>query len=116
MTFKGRKSANKVLPFTPRHHVVESITAPAYLPPEEPKLYDKIAADIDLRTNAAAVILEIAMQQHARVRACRDVLKKEGMTVAGPNGVKAHPLLAAERQAQVQMLTAFRGLGVTLDE
>jgi hypothetical protein len=56
------------------------------------------------------------MQSRARTRLCRDVLKKEGMMVAGPNGQKAHPLLATERQAQQQMMTALRRLGVTLDE
>jgi|tagenome__1003787_1003787.scaffolds.fasta_scaffold20536921_2 P27 family predicted phage terminase small subunit len=116
MAYKGRKSASKVLPFPSRPQLIENIRAPSYLAPEEQKLYDRIASDYDIRSNSAAVILEIACQNHARARNCRDVLKKEGLTVAGPNGVKAHPLLATERQAQAQMITALRRLGVTLDE
>ena len=75
MAFKGCKSANKVLPFTPRPHIVENIAAPTYFAPEEQKLWNNIAIDYDIRNNSAAVILEIAMQSHARARTCRDVLK-----------------------------------------
>ena len=112
-----RKSTERrVLPFPQRPHTIEDIRAPTYLAPEEQKLWDRIASDYDIRNNSAAVILEIAMQSHARARTCRDVLKKEGFMIAGPNGQKAHPLLATERQAQSQMMTALRRLGVTLDE
>src|SRR4051812_37684827 len=108
MAYKGRKSASKVLPFPQHHHVVEALSPPTYLAPEEKALWNRIALDYDIRTNSAALLLEVAMQCHARARQARDVLKKEGMTVVGPNGQKAHPLLATERQSQAQMITSLR--------
>ena len=84
--FKGRKSSNKevVLPFPRR--AVENISAPSYLAPEEQELYEKMAVDYDIRGYSAAVILEIVMQHHARVRVCREVIKKEGMMIPGLMG------------------------------
>ncbi len=116
MAQRGRKSASKIVPFPSRQHIVENIAlAPSHFSPEDKKLFDRLATEYDIRDHAAAAILEIAVSSHARARVCREAIKKDGLTVEGPNGIKAHPLIAQERSAHQQVLAALRRLGATID-
>jgi P27 family predicted phage terminase small subunit len=116
MAQRGRKSAAKILQFAPRHDVEDIATAPAHFCLEDRKLWDRLASEYDIRDNAASAILEIAVASHARARACRIQITKDGLMIEGPNGAKAHPLIPQERQAHQQMLSALRRLGATIDE
>jgi P27 family predicted phage terminase small subunit len=113
---RGRKG-NKVVPFTPRHHIVDNISAPAHLPPEERQLFDQIATDYDIRGHTAAAVLEVAMIAHMRSRLAREQIKKDGMMIkTQQGGQRHHPLINVEHTAHVRMVAALRRLGATIDD
>jgi P27 family predicted phage terminase small subunit len=101
----------------PRYDIVEeNISAPSYFAPEDRKLFDKLASEYCIRDNTSAQILEIAIASRARARAMREQIKKDGLMIEGPNGSRCHPLITQERHALQQMISAFRRLGVHVDE
>ena len=68
---------------------------PGHLGKPEQAIWQKIAEGFDFSSVAAFDILAAALEAHQRARECREMIKKDGLVLAGAAGQqKAHPLLA----------------------
>jgi len=73
------------------------------------KIYESVTLDV-----AATVILDELCRQHDRLRQAREIIKKEGMLIAGRYGRKTNPACGIERDASAAMMRAWRLLGLDL--
>lgn len=90
MAFRGRKSAATIMPF-PEYAGSDRdpLETPAHFAPEERKLWDRITDEIDINSTAAEAILITALEAHARARACREQIKKDGLLIRTRHGSMA---------------------------
>jgi hypothetical protein len=89
--------------------------APPHLAPEEAALWDDLVRTYTLDDSASLELLAVGLEARMRSRLCREQVLREGQTVLDPHGVpKAHPLLAIERGAWAQFLSALRLLRLDL--
>jgi P27 family predicted phage terminase small subunit len=121
MVQRGRKSAAAlaVVPlksetFRP-HPQFDPPQPPPHLGEPERLIWGGIVRDFELATEASTAVLITALEAHMRARECREIIAREGMTVAGRDGqTKVHPLLAVERDARQSWLSAIKALGLEL--
>ena len=86
-------------------------TAPRHLSPESRRLWRALHASWRFRPDEETVLL-VGLEALDLVRRCQAEIDRDGITVAGRDGLKQHPAcvtLAAARQA---FLTAMRQLGL----
>jgi len=60
-------------------------------------------------------ILSAACEASDRATEARELIDKEGITVAGRFGLKAHPAVATELNSRTAMLRAIRELGIDIE-
>jgi P27 family predicted phage terminase small subunit len=120
MIQRGRKSraAISVLPAGP--HLVPPQTADERPPPPdhlgdvEKKIWLDVTSEFS-GSRSSLRVLTTGLEAHQRARECRDAIDAEGLTIVGRDGQsKAHPLLAAEREARKQFMVMFKTLGIKL--
>jgi P27 family predicted phage terminase small subunit len=88
---------------------------PAHLGEPERLIWASVFADFKLETGASIAVLKTALEAHQCAREARERIKADGMVVAGRDGqIKAHPLLATERDARQAWLYGLRTLGLDL--
>jgi phage terminase small subunit len=81
------------------------------LSPEAKKLKSKLLRDYAIEDEAGTVILQIAMEAFDRMRQAQKAVDDEGLTTSDRFGqVKAHPMLATERDSRVAFLGALARL------
>ena len=90
-------------------------TVPRHLEAAERTLWRSITQEFSFDDPASLALLRSALEAHQRARRCRLVIDKEGLTTRDRFGqVRAHPLLAAERDARAAFLASMRALNLDL--
>jgi P27 family predicted phage terminase small subunit len=117
----GRKSAAQlaIVPIDPPSHQrgsdFDPPPPPNHLGKPERQIWRDVFSDFDLSTKTAVVVLAAALEAHQRARECREMIKRDGMTVKCRDGqLRPHPLLAVERDARSAFLAAIKTLGLEL--
>jgi P27 family predicted phage terminase small subunit len=88
--------------------------APKHLSRDAKLLWRKIVGGWEL-DDAALVVLQTACEAYSRMQQARALVDREGLVVASPQGVKAHPALQTERDSRLQFLRAIRQLGLDIE-
>lgn len=88
---------------------------PADLGEPERVIWAGVFLDYRQSTRLAVDVLRSGLESHQRARECRETIARDGATVAGRDGqLRAHPLLAVERDARAAWLAAVKLLGLEL--
>lgn len=91
------------------------VLAPRHLEAVERAMWRAITAEFLFADPASLALLRSALEAHQRARECRLAIDKDGLTTQDRFGqVRAHPLLAAERDARAAFLAAMRALNLDL--
>lgn len=98
---------------------IQSGTPPAPKPPrglsaDARRLWRSTVAAFELEPHHLA-ILEQACRALDRIGEARDAVARDGMTLEGRFGAKAHPMLAVERDSRIAMMRGLRELGLDLE-
>ena len=89
-----------------------TIRVPRGLGPAGSGFYRAVAADYQLEPHHRSMLEQAALCID-RVSQCRAAIAAAGVTIEGPKGgVRAHPLLAAERAASRQFMALVHELGL----
>jgi hypothetical protein len=89
--------------------------APRHLEPAEKLMWRDIISGFRFDDPASLALLRSALEAHMRARRCRVVIDRDGETVLDRfEQTRAHPLLAAERDARAAFLAAMRALNLDL--
>ena len=76
-------------------------------------MWRDITAEFSFDDPASLALLRSALEAHMRARRCRVVIDRDGETVKDRFfQVRAHPLLAAERDARAAFLASMRALNL----
>jgi len=90
--------------------------APKNLSTEAKRWWRKIQDEYAIDDEAGLLLLQTALESFDRMRACQRTIEAEGQTVLDRfEQAKAHPLLAAERDARSQMLQALKQLNLDIE-
>jgi phage terminase small subunit len=90
--------------------------SPITLSPAARSLERKLAREYEIVDAAGKIILRTAAEAFDRMRSCRAAIDRDGETVLDRwQQTKAHPLLAAERDARSQFLLALKQLNLDLE-
>ena len=88
---------------------------PSHLSPAARKWFREIAADYGITDRAGALLLAQAAECWDRAALCRETIASDGASVRDKWGqLKAHPLLAAERDAKAGFLAAVKHLNLDI--
>jgi hypothetical protein len=78
-------------------------------------MWREITTGFTFEDPASLALLRSALEAHMRARRCRVVIDRNGETIKDRfEQVRAHPLLAAERDARAAFLAAMRALNLDL--
>jgi P27 family predicted phage terminase small subunit len=99
----------------PNSSAIDRHPPPDHLEPVEQAIWGHALSDFDVTTELALDVLTTALEDHQLARECREIIDREGLQVAGRGGVlRAHPLLATERDARAAWRAAIKQLGLDL--
>ena len=102
-------------PLKSRRTVRELPPPPPHLDGPEAELWASLVSSFAFDDPASRAILEAACEARGRMRRCREQIDGEGMTTRDRFGqLRAHPLIAAERDARAAFLAAARTLNLDL--
>jgi phage terminase small subunit len=80
-------------------------------------LWSKLTTDYRVDDQAGQAVLAVACRAADRAESCRAAVAKDGLVVRDRfRQTRPHPLLAVERSARAQMLTALRQLSLPIPE
>src|SRR3954454_19447327 len=100
-------------PAKPRRPARDLASPPAHLEVPEAELWRAIIDDYLFADAASLALLAAALEARQRMRRCREAIDREGETVVDRfKQTKAHPLLAAERDARAAFLAGMRMLNL----
>ncbi len=106
----GKKSASGIIPF-PGTQVPPP---PAHLEQPERDLWSAFVSNYEFPDPGTLETLRSTLSAHMRFRRCRERIDAEGEAYQDDAGrVKAHPLLAAERDSRAAYIAGLRVLGLT---
>lgn len=92
-----------------------TLAAPRHLETVERRMWRDIVTEFEFSDPASLALLRSALEAHQRARRCRLVIDRDGETVRDRfQQIRAHPLLAAERDARAAFLAAVRALNLDL--
>jgi|SRR5215510_4959835 len=101
------------LPTTRLRPVSRLAPPPRHLDEEEAALFRQIVGDFQIDDAGSISLLTIACEAHQRMRRARERVEDEGETFLDRfKQVRAHPLLAVERDARCDYLRALRTLNL----
>lgn len=93
-----------------------AVKAPSGLSAEARKWWRKLTAEYAITDQGGLLLLGTALEAYDRMRAAQLAIEAEGMTLADRFGqLKPHPLLAAERDARGQLISALRSLNLDVE-
>ena len=90
-------------------------SVPAHLGDAGRELWQSIQKDYAISDAGGLALLQQACEAADRVAECRVTIAADGAVVRSGRSVRAHPLLAAERDARAAMLRAIRYLGLDIE-
>ena len=86
-----------------------STQPPPHLGPDGKQLWTRVLRDFEIDDGAGLQLLQCAAEAADRAASCRKGIKQ--LTVKDARGsLKPHPLLAIERDARAQQISALRAL------
>jgi len=89
---------------------------PKTISAEAGRWWGKICREYEIDDDAGRLLLQTALEAFDRMRRCQDRIARDGEAVKDRFGqLKAHPLLAAERDARSQMLAALRQMNLDVE-
>lgn len=90
--------------------------APAHLSREAKAWWRKLTSEFRLDDTAGRLLLQTALEAFDRMRECQAAIGRDGAVVVDRfEQTKAHPALAAERDARSQMLAALKQLNLDVE-
>jgi P27 family predicted phage terminase small subunit len=90
--------------------------APDHLGTEARTWWQKIQTEFQIDDDAGRLLLQTAMEAFDRMRDCQRDIARDGVSVRDRfDQPKPHPLLAAERDARAQMLSALKHLNLDIE-
>jgi P27 family predicted phage terminase small subunit len=97
------------------HPAFDPPQPPSHLGEPERQIWADVFSDYELESKASIAVLATSLEAHMRARLAREAIAREGMTTTGRDDqVKAHPLLAVERDARQAWLAGIKTLGLEL--
>jgi P27 family predicted phage terminase small subunit len=122
MAQRGRKSAAALAVVSPATTTERSRLAfdlpqpPGHLGKPERDIWHGVFRDYEPLSGLAMAVLCSGLEAHQRMRECREIITREGVTrtVGSGKHLKLHPLLAVERDARSAWLAAVKALGLEL--
>ena len=94
----------------------KSSSTPKNLSSEAKALWRSLVAEYGIDDAGGRAILQAGLEAFNRMRDAQAQIKHDGITTVDRFGqVKAHPLLAAERDARAAFLHALRNLNLDLE-
>jgi P27 family predicted phage terminase small subunit len=123
MVQRGRKSQAALAVVssattTERSHLASSDLPqpPRHLGKPERDIWHGVFREYDQMTGLAMAVLCSGLEAHQRMRECREIITREGVTrtVGSGKHLKLHPLLAVERDARSAWMQAVKTLGLEL--
>ena len=91
-------------------------SAPPHLSADAKTWWRKIQRDYSIDDNAGLLLLQTAMEAFDRMKGAQAAIERDGPTVRGSaKQLSAHPLIAVERDARSQMLSAIKQLNLDLE-
>lgn len=95
---------------------IPTTSAPGHLSPEAKSWWARLTAEHELDDAAGRLLLLTALESFDRMRDCQRAIAGDGLVTRGSKRQpRAHPLLAAERDARGQMLAALKALNLDLE-
>lgn len=89
---------------------------PTHLSLEARRWFDRLLTEYGITDDAGLLLLQTALEAFDRMRDCQEAITEEGPQVKDRfDQLKAHPLLATERDARSQMLAALKQLNLDLE-
>lgn len=89
---------------------------PDYLRPETCEWFRSVVADYELQSHHVR-LLTLAAESWDRCQQAREILAKEGITIAGrEGGVRPHPCIAIERDAKISFARLIAQLNLDVEE
>jgi phage terminase small subunit len=86
---------------------------PEHLTPAAAALWRTLQAAYDVGDEYGCLLLRTALEAFDRAQGAREAILREGATVPDARGaVRAHPLIAVERDARAAMLSALKLLRI----
>lgn len=111
-----KKTSNIPAP-TPREAFAELLAPPADLGPVARAWWDDVRTTFDIRDAEGLTVLRLGACALDRAERCRAAISRDGESVLGRDGqVRAHPLIAAERDARAGALAALKRLDIGTTE
>jgi P27 family predicted phage terminase small subunit len=92
-----------------------TIKPPSHLQPETKEWFTRVSNDYELEEHHLK-LLQLAAEAWDRCREARAQLAKEGLTVEGREGVKAHPCVQIERDSSNRFSALIKQLGLDVTE
>lgn len=90
--------------------------APSNLSRPAQRWFRKIVDEYSIDDDAGLLLLQTALESYDRMKAATKRIESDGQAIKDRFGqLKAHPLLAAERDARAQMLAALKALNLDLE-
>ena len=90
--------------------------APKHLSADAKGWWRKIARDYSIEDQAGLLLLQTACECFDRMKGAQAAIERDGPTVRGSaKQIAAHPLIAVERDARGQMLSALKALNLDLE-
>ena len=90
-------------------------TVPAHLGDAGLQLWTAIMKDYQIGDAGGLALLGQACEAADRVEECRRTIAEQGAVIRSQGAIRAHPLLAAERDARAAMLRALRYLNLDVE-
>jgi len=92
------------------------IATTAVLSPQAQAWHDVLAAEYGITDAHGSLLLMTACEAFDRLRSCQGQISLDGEQIIDRFGqFKAHPLLAAERDARAQMLACLKALQLDVE-
>jgi phage terminase small subunit len=98
---------------THRGTIVKLMPPPKHLEPTEANLFKQIVQEFSIDDAGAFSLLTTAMEAHMRSRHARERIAAEGEAILDRfKQLRAHPMIAVERDARGDFLRAMRALNL----
>ncbi|MDO8862470.1 P27 family phage terminase small subunit [Haliea sp. E1-2-M8] len=78
--------------------------------------WDRLLAEYGIADDAGLLLMQTALESFDRMRDCQAAVTRDGAMIKDRfDQLKPHPLLATERDARAQMLSALKALNLDLE-
>jgi P27 family predicted phage terminase small subunit len=90
------------------------MNVPKHLTAEARRIWRNMVAEWQF-DDATLMILRQALEAFDRLNQAREAITRDGLTILGPSGQRAHPALLVEKDSRNALLRAWRQLGLDVE-